>query len=321
MNQQDEHISKPLELNHLYLGRSEEIMARIKTESVSLSFWSPPYFVGKEYEKNETYDTWQAMLKKVIEIHARVIKPGGFMVVNIANIKFFEDENIPRFQAMNISRQRSGVTREMVLEAQGQNPDYNRNQLAELLKCSEQTIDRRLNGNNIRGGKYEVQTRLKLVGGLIEAYAHAVGLYMYDHRIWQKDPAWANSRWINNTLKSVDEFEDIYIFWKPGQQIIEREKLSHDEWTEWGSRGIWNIKSVRKNDDHEAKFPILLAERVIRLYSNLGDVVLDPFIGSGTTAIAALDNGRNYIGIDKEEKYIRLARQNIASRQNVLFKV
>jgi len=301
--------------NDIYVGRSEELMQLITEGSVSLSFWSPPYFVGKEYEKDETYDSWQSMLRQVIHQHARALKAGGFMVINIADIKCFKDETIPRFQAMNLSKQRSPITREMVIEAKTKYPEYNRDQLASLLGCSEQTIDRRLNGNNIRGGKYEIQTRVKLVGGQLEEYAYECGLYLYDHRIWVKDAAWANSRWTTNTLKAVDEYEDLYVFWKPGQQIIDRSKLTAQEWKDWGARGVWYINSVRANDNHEAKFPIQLAERVIKLYSDPNDIVLDPFMGSGTTALAAIKNDRQYIGIEKEQKYVRLAKASILESQ------
>lgn len=305
----------PLGINNLYAGYSEKVMKKIEPASIALSFWSPPYFVGKEYEKFETYESWQNMLRLVIEQHSIVLKPGGFMVINIADIKCFKDELIPRFQASNLSKHRSLITKEMVLEAKSKYPDYNRNKLAEYLGCSEQTIDRRLNGNNIRGGKYEVQTRVKLVGGSLEEFAYDHGLYLYDHRIWAKDPAWANSRWTTNTLKAVDEYEDLYVFWKPGQQVIDRTKLTQKEWKDWGLRGIWFINSVRANDDHEAKFPIALAEQVIKLYSDPDDIVLDPFMGSGTTAIAAINTGRKYIGIEKEKKYVALAKKRIDAHQ------
>lgn len=307
-----------LKINNIYLGKSEDLMKKIEPGSVALSFWSPPYFVGKDYEKNETYDSWQATLRDVIRLHSGVLKPGGFMVINIADILCFADSSIPRFQAMNIKNHKSKVTKEMVLKAKNKNPNLNRYQLAELLGCSEQTIDRRLNGNNIRGGKYQTQTRVKLVGGPLEEYAYSSGLYLYDKRIWAKDPAWANSKWTTNTLKAVSEFEDLYIFWKPGQQVINRDKISQSEWKEWGSRGIWYIKSVRANDEHEAQFPLALADRVVRLYSEKGDLVLDPFMGSGTTAIAAIKNKRNYLGIDKEKKYVELANRKIKKYKSQL---
>lgn len=300
-----------LKINEIYAGRSEELMKNIEPNSISLSFWSPPYFVGKEYEKDETFDTWQNMLKDVMSLHYSCLKPGGFCVVNIADIMVFPDERIPRFQALNVSKQRIKITREQILEAMKKHPDYNRNKLAKLLGCSEQTIDRRLNGNNIRGGKYQVQTKVKLVGHYLEEYAEDAGLYLYDRRIWKKDPAWINSKWISSTLKSVSEFEDLYVFWKPGEYSVNKDRLSSKEWKEWGHRQIWEVSSVRKNDNHEAMFPIELAERVVRLFSDKDDIVLDPFIGSGTTAIAAFKNSRSYIGLEKEKKYVDLAKQKI----------
>jgi len=309
-----------LKENQIYHGKAEELIGQIASDSIALSFWSPPYFVGKEYERGVTYDEWQTMLKAVIQGHERILRPGGFLVINIADILCFQDESIPRFQAMNISNHKSKVTREMVLEAKAKYPDYSRYELAEFLGCSEQTIDRRLNGNNIRGGKYNTQTRVKLVGQPLEDYAYEVGLYLYDRRIWVKDPAWANSKWTSNSLRAVHEYEDLYVFWKPGETVINRAKIDPAEWKEWGSRAVWYLDSVRRNDDHEAKFPLELAERVVRLYSDAGDVVLDPFMGSGTTAIAALLNERAYIGFEKEAKYVALAQENVdqATKQTSL---
>lgn len=300
-----------LSVNAIHLGDSKELMKEIKPNSIALSFWSPPYFVGKEYEKHLTFETWKELLKTVIENHVTVLKPGGFLVINIADILCFADEKMPKIQAMNLSNQKCAVTREMVLKAKSKHPSYNRYQLAELLHCSEQTIDRRLNGNNIRGGKYQTQTRVQLVGGIIEHAAYKAGLYLYDKRVWVKDPTWANSRWTSNTLKAVSEYEDLYVFWKPGEYIIDRNKLSKSEWNEWGMRGVWYIKSVQRNSDHEAKFPLELATKVIRLYTSEGDIVLDPFMGSGTTAIAAVKVNREFIGIEKEKKYVKLAQKKV----------
>ena len=301
-----------LKLDTVYCGYSEEILPQIQPGTIALSFWSPPYFLGKSYEKDQTYETWQAALKTIIQLHTAILKPGGFLVINIADIMAVKDDAMPRIQGMNPSAHKSPVTREMVLEAKINHPKYSRYQLADLLGCSEQTIDRRLNGVNIRGGKYQTQTRVKLVGGSLEEYAYSAALYLYDRRIWKKDPAWENSKWTTNTLKSVSEFEDLYIFWKPGEIVIDRERLSPEEWKKWGYRQIWEIPSVRRNDDHEAKFPEELACRVIKLFSQKGDIVLDPFLGSGTTAVAAVKLGRHFIGIEKESQYVELSRKNIA---------
>lgn len=300
-----------LDANNIYLGDSRELLKEVKSDSISLSFWSPPYFLGKEYEKGESYDSWQELLKIIVHEHFRILKPGGFLVINIADILSFEDTKMPRIMGSNPANRKCSVTKEMVLAAKVKHPDYNREQLAELLHCSEQTIDRRLNGNNIRGGKHSPGTHVKLVGGNLEEYAYEVGLYLYDTRIWKKDPAWANCKWTVNTLKAVSETEDLYVFWKPGEYEVNRERLTPQEWKDWGYRQVWDIPSVRANDIHPAMFPIQLALRVIRLYTDEGDVVLDPFLGSGTTAVAAIKCNRKYIGIEKIEEYYKEASRNI----------
>lgn len=299
--------------NEIYLGDARDLLPRIEPNSIALSVWSPPYFVGKEYEAHLSFEDWQDLLETVIYLHFPIIEPGGFLVINIADILVFRDPSMPRVQAEAVNRKRSPVTREDVLRVMAEHPDYNRYQLAKLLGCSEQTIDRRLHGNNIRGGKYEAQTRVKIVGGLVEKWALDAGFYPYDRRIWVKDAAWENSRWASLSYRSVDEFEYLYFFWKPGITKFDRKRLSADEWKNWGSRGVWYFPSVRANDDHEAKFPVELPTRVIRLLTDPGDIVLDCFMGSGTTAVAAIRENRQYIGIEILEKYVDLARQRVAA--------
>lgn len=175
-----------LQINTVYTGDSCELMKNIKPESLSLSFWSPPYFLGKDYEKDASYESWQALLKAVISLHYNVLKPGGFLVINIADILSFQDENMPRIMGLNPSNRKCAVTKEMILKVKEEHPEFNRRQIATVLKCSEQTIDRRLNGNNIRGGRYAIGTHVKLVGGNLEQYAYEAGLFLYDKRIWKK---------------------------------------------------------------------------------------------------------------------------------------
>jgi site-specific DNA-methyltransferase (adenine-specific) len=306
------------------LGDARELLDRVEPGSVALSVWSPPYFVGKSYEKHLTFDSWKDLLRSVISKHFPALKPGGFLAVNIADILCFPDPKIPRIQAENLGGHRLPVSRDDVLRVLAENPSYNRYQIAEVLGVSEQTVDRRLKNNNIRGGKYQTQTRVQLVGDIVERAAYEAGLYLYDRRIWAKDPAWENSRWHTNSYRAVDEFEYIYVFWKPGITKVNRARLTKEEWIEWGSRGVWNFASVRANNDHEAKFPLELPRRVIRLLTEPGDTVLDCFVGSGTTAVAAIQDGRHYIGIDAVVKYVRQARRTCdratrTSHQQFLF--
>ncbi len=311
-------MSSYLVPNSIVCGDSREMLANIKPESVAASIWSPPYHVGKAYEAGNSYDDWQALLREVITLHFPIIKSGGFIAVNIADILCFADPLMPKIMASNTSRRRVAITREQVLAAMEQHPTFNRYQLAELLKCSEQTIDRRLNGNNIRGGKYESQTRVKLAGGFLEEAALAAGFFLYDRRIWKKDAAWENSRWHSMSYRSVDEFEYVYIFWKPGETVVNKDRLTKDEWIRWGSRAVWEIPSVRANNDHEAKFPLELPRRLIQLLTEPDDIVLDCFLGSGTTAVASVLMGRRYIGIDNQEKYVDLAKASVSKTMGSL---
>jgi site-specific DNA-methyltransferase (adenine-specific) len=87
--------------------------------------------------------------------------------------------------------------------------------------------------------------------------------------------------------------------------------LSHGQWLEW-TNGVWTIPGERQ-DLHPAAFPEALADRLVRLYSFRGDTVLDPFLGSGTTALAAVKLGRNVIGYDLDPEMVALARGRLAA--------
>ena len=106
----------------------------------------------------------------------------------------------------------------------------------------------------------------------------------------------------------MDEFEHVYVFWQPGITEYDRDRLNNEEWADWGSRGVWNIRSVRRNGRHEAEFPEELARRVIKLFSPAGGVVLDPFVGTGTTTAVAKQLGRKWIGVDIDERNVAIAR-------------
>jgi site-specific DNA-methyltransferase (adenine-specific) len=76
---------------------------------------------------------------------------------------------------------------------------------------------------------------------------------------------------------------------------------------------IWEIPSESaRRIGHPAPFPVALPRRLIELYTYEGDLVLDPFIGSGTTAVAAVRTGRRYVGIETDAGYIELARARLA---------
>ena len=105
------------------------------------------------------------------------------------------------------------------------------------------------------------------------------------------------------TPKILDSiFENILVFRKPGKrpkvskERKEKSKLSKEEWREY-TKGIWFIEPDRKAK-HPATFPFEIPKRLVKLYSFVDDIVLDPFAGTGTTLIAAVSLGRRAIGYE-----------------------
>ncbi len=92
--------------------------------------------------------------------------------------------------------------------------------------------------------------------------------------------------------------------------------ITTDEFVE-ATLDVWRIRpESAKRVGHPAPFPVALPDRCIKLFTYKGDIVLDPFMGSGSTAIAALKAGRHYLGYELDEAYVKLARDRIA-QENV----
>ena len=92
--------------------------------------------------------------------------------------------------------------------------------------------------------------------------------------------------------------------------------LTAKEWLK-SQIGVWQFfyekRDIRDKEIHPATFPISLAKKVISLFTHEGELVLDPFVGSGTTLVAAQDLNRNAVGFDLQEDYIKLCKKRLAS--------
>ena len=90
--------------------------------------------------------------------------------------------------------------------------------------------------------------------------------------------------------------------------------MTAKEWLK-SQLGVWQFnycgRDIRNNRIHPATFPISLAARVIELFTHKGELVLDPFVGSGTTLVAAQDTGRNAVGFDLSDEYVQLTRSRL----------
>lgn len=93
--------------------------------------------------------------------------------------------------------------------------------------------------------------------------------------------------------------------------------LTKDEFHAW-TLSEWRIQPETNNTSHPVKYPKELVKRCVKLLSYVGNTVLDPFCGSGTTTTTAIELGRNYIGIDQSKKYCETARRNAAQAKRML---
>jgi site-specific DNA-methyltransferase (adenine-specific) len=100
----------------------------------------------------------------------------------------------------------------------------------------------------------------------------------------------------------------------PTKAQKEKSKLSKDEWREY-TKTVWHIANT-SDPDHPAVFPIEIPRRLIKLFSFQGETILDPFGGTGTTAVAAISLGRQAICIEQNVRYVKLIRERCRDLQN-----
>ena len=231
--------------------KSSEHMDDIPDSSIHLMVTSPPYNVGKEYDKDLSLKEYRELLANVFKEVYRVLVVGGRACINVANL--------------------------------GRKP------------------------------------YLPLHSFIIEDM-QKLGFFMRGEIIWDKGSsagtsmAWGS--WLSASNPSLrDTHEYILIFSKGdnGREKTENKEntITKEEFMEY-TKSVWTFPAQRASAvNHPAPFPIELPERLIKLYTFSGDVVLDPFMGSGTTAIAAIKNGRHYIGYDIDENYCKNAEKRI----------
>ena len=152
-----------------------------------------------------------------------------------------------------------------------------------------------------------------------------IGFIMRGEIIWVKAAGAGNScawgSWLsasNPTLRDLHEY--ILVFSKGGykrertktEKETKRDSMSKEDFMKW-TQSVWtfNPESARRVG-HPAPFPVELPRRLINLYSFETDIVLDPFMGSGTTAVAAQQCKRHWVGFETSEEYINLIKKRVA---------
>jgi DNA modification methylase len=150
------------------------------------------------------------------------------------------------------------------------------------------------------------------------------GFLMRGEIIWDKgssagsSTAWGS--WLsasNPTLRDVHEYILVFSKGRFKREVQNREStIQRDDFLEL-TKSVWHFPTESATRvGHPAPFPVELPRRLIELYTFKGEVILDPFIGSGTTALAALDTGRHFVGYEVDDSYVQIALDRIKSRKN-----
>jgi site-specific DNA-methyltransferase (adenine-specific) len=241
-----------MELNKIYNEDCIQGMERLPSGSIDLIVTSPPYFLKKSYEKSWSWEKFDQLIKSVLVQSERLLKPGGYMVLNFGDNGF--------------SRNNLGT------------------------ECI---------------GTYPMSHYYWENKGQLELQAT---------RIWRKQfsrvPFNGQAK---NAPRNLFDYEHIWTFRKrdgKGKEKVRDIKKS--------CRGVlgddWKASAGLKR--HPAAFPIDLPLWAIEVYSDAGSIVLDPFMGSGTTALAAARLGRDYIGYELDANYVALAESRLLEEQD-----
>ena len=230
---------------------SSERMKELPDNSIHLMVTSPPYNVGKLYDKDMSLEEYRTFLTSVWKEVYRVLVPGGRICVNIANL----------------------------------------------------------------GRKPYIPLHTFIIEDLLN-----IGFLMRGEVIWDKGAtasssvAWGTYLSAKNPVLR-DSHEYILIFSKDTftRGIKEKMKstLTKEEFIEY-TKSVWsfNAESATKVG-HPAPFPMELPARCIKLYTFEDEIILDPFMGSGTTAVAALELNRHFVGYEVDYEYVRRSEKRI----------
>ena len=290
-------------LNQIICGDAR-CMSAVPDASVQLVVTSPPYNVAKDYsnhDDNLSLDAYIVMLNAVWRECHRVLAPGGRLCVNVANT-----DRKPYLSLVSL--------------------------IDEQLRTSDLSWLHR--GHIIwdKGASAGISTAWGSFGRSSNPTLRDVHEYI---TVWSKEQLRLDTGGISGVTGNQFVAWTRSI-WRPEERIAELEKKitakltyarqrgKDDAWiaesiarAAWGQTTVpgemvWEM-TTESSVDHPAPFPVELPRRVIALYTQPGDVVLDPFMGSGSTAIAAKSVGRQYVGYEISDEYCALAQKRLAS--------
>jgi len=250
--------------NTIVFGDVRESIRSVPSDSVHLTFTSPPYYNARDYSIYRSYNEYLNFLEEVFrEVH-RITKEGRFFVLNTSPII------IPR-----VSRQHSSKRYPIPYDIH-----YT------LTKIGWEFVD------DIIWVKPEASVKNR-IGGFLQ------------HRKPLGYKPNARTENIMVYRKKTDKLIDWNIK-QYNHQIIERSKVNGS----YETSNVWQIDPTF-DKTHSAVFPIELCDRVIKYYSFIGDLVFDPFAGSGTVGKSAMNLNRNFFLTEVNKKYIDRIKENL----------
>ena len=267
-------------INKTIRGDCEEILKEFPDNSIDLIFTSPPYADQRLQTyggvKPDDYVDW--FLPKAAQF-LRVLKPTGTFILNIKERVVDGERHIYVIELILKMREQGWLwTEEFIWHKKNSYPGKWPN---------------RFRDNWERLLQFNKQKKFNM-------YQDAVTVPVGD---WAKDRL-AN---LSETDKVRDESKAGSGFDKNVSNWLGRDKVY--------PTNVIHIATECSNKNHSATFPVALPTWFIKLFTKEGDVVLDPFAGSGTTALAAIQLGRKHIGIDINEEYVQLAKRRITETQ------
>jgi len=266
--------------NQILLGDCEQVLKSLPDSCVDLIFTSPPYADQRKTTyggiKPDDYVDW--FLPKANEFF-RVLKPKGTFILNIKE-RVVNGERHPYVIELILKMREYGWlwTEEFIWHKKNSYPGKWPNRFRD-------NWERLLQFNKHR--KFNM-------------YQEAVMIPVGD---WAKDRL-SN---LSETDKKRDESRVGSGFGKNISHWVGRDRVYPNN--------VLYLATECGNRNHSAAFPIELPTWFIKLFTSPKDTVLDPFIGSGTTAVAAVQLGRNYIGIDTEKDYIEISKERVSNTQ------
>ena len=178
-------------------------------------------------------------------------------------------------------------------------------------------------------GRYRVQP----IPADLSAIGREIGFDFMGNIIWRKTSTtnttgggvWMGSIYYPRDGHVTYEHEYILLFRKRGQwpgpasdEAKEKSRLTKEQRSKW-FRGVWDDLPPERQEGHVAMFPVELPRRLIKMYTFWGETVLDPFLGSGTTTLAAHLEGRNSVGYEINAEFEDMIEQKLGVGQGSLF--